>query len=660
MPRYFEQKTSFSSGQVSPDLIGRSGIKAHNEGMLELKNVYIKPSGAIQRRYGTFFVSNFSSHARLVPFSMGGIRGLIGITMEGLWINEENGIVVEYEMDHLSELVVDQLSITYNDSRIYIANPNSPLMYIEFNPMYLDASTLKKRWVFKELEFETRGFRTLEPTRKAPKGTTLTLSDTQTIDSQSKVPIYKITSNTPFFIYRHTNSNTFIYSKDDCSFQIYEYIDPYTVHALFQGDLKGKTSLNDTEWDYSAFSNAYGYPAVVGFHQGRLVLSGNSEALSTIWFSKSGNPESFDYGTGLDDEAIDVNLADGQMNIVKSLVSSTNLIVFTTNGVWSITGSPITPTNTSYSLLTSIPTFSSVQPLQMENSFIYVGGDSNIYQLTPSLDGLFNATNLSYVCGDLIKNPRDMCYDSRHSLLQVVNEDGTLAVMSYYKDSQTVAWSTWETKGKYYGIARVNETMYYCIIRSMVNLEVGGENLKLDCLCSPYSLNENMPVVQTYIKKMLSHSQNWEIPVYETDFQYNSLGSLNLDYYSPDDSQNDLLYQGKYLGLSYDVSIKPLPVSGAVAGASVQGGRLRVVSATFRLQNTSLLSIEKENNKSYNVPLNYLEKNPNSQNVEYSGDVKVSLLGWKKGAYKPSWHIKISEPTNFCLISVNTNIMASS
>jgi hypothetical protein len=56
MPRVRAQKSSFSAGEISPDLLGRGDLRAYENGVLKLRNTFIHPTGGVTRRHGLRFV----------------------------------------------------------------------------------------------------------------------------------------------------------------------------------------------------------------------------------------------------------------------------------------------------------------------------------------------------------------------------------------------------------------------------------------------------------------------------------------------------------------------------------------------------------------------------------------------------------------------------
>ena len=68
MPRLTTQKTSFTAGEISPRLLGRGDLRAYNNGASKLRNVFIQPTGGLNRRSGLRYVDTARGNGRLVAF----------------------------------------------------------------------------------------------------------------------------------------------------------------------------------------------------------------------------------------------------------------------------------------------------------------------------------------------------------------------------------------------------------------------------------------------------------------------------------------------------------------------------------------------------------------------------------------------------------------
>ena len=69
MSRIKSVKTSFTSGCVSRDLLGRGDLQAFENGALTLSNVLIQPTGGVTRRPGTGHIATVPGRGRLIPFT---------------------------------------------------------------------------------------------------------------------------------------------------------------------------------------------------------------------------------------------------------------------------------------------------------------------------------------------------------------------------------------------------------------------------------------------------------------------------------------------------------------------------------------------------------------------------------------------------------------
>ena len=104
----------------------------------------------------------------------------------------------------------------------------------------------------------------------------------------------------------------------------------------------------DDEWALGAFSPETGYPSSVTFYEQRLTFAGTASQPQTVFFSVSGDFENFTAGTE-DDSALIYTLGSNQVNVIRYLSSSRNLLVGTSGGEFVVrasgTDEPITPTN---------------------------------------------------------------------------------------------------------------------------------------------------------------------------------------------------------------------------------------------------------------------------------------------------------------------------
>jgi hypothetical protein len=68
MPHLRSYKTSVTAGELSDDLLGRSDLRAYENGARRLHNVFIRPTGGVSRRAGLRFVDTARGPGRLISF----------------------------------------------------------------------------------------------------------------------------------------------------------------------------------------------------------------------------------------------------------------------------------------------------------------------------------------------------------------------------------------------------------------------------------------------------------------------------------------------------------------------------------------------------------------------------------------------------------------
>lgn len=68
MTRIREIKTTFTAGEVSPELLGRGDLRDYENGALALRNVFINPTGGVTCRVGLGYIDDAVGDGRLISF----------------------------------------------------------------------------------------------------------------------------------------------------------------------------------------------------------------------------------------------------------------------------------------------------------------------------------------------------------------------------------------------------------------------------------------------------------------------------------------------------------------------------------------------------------------------------------------------------------------
>ena len=68
MPDSRRAKTSFTAGELAPEMLGRGDTRAFDNGARMLRNLILQPTGGVTRRPGLRHVAMLPGAARLVGF----------------------------------------------------------------------------------------------------------------------------------------------------------------------------------------------------------------------------------------------------------------------------------------------------------------------------------------------------------------------------------------------------------------------------------------------------------------------------------------------------------------------------------------------------------------------------------------------------------------
>jgi hypothetical protein len=204
-------------------------------------------------------------------------------------------------------------------------------------------------------------------------------------------------------------------------------------------------------------------PAVVAFHESRLIFGGYEDDRVVLYFSKVNDFHDFGEGQGRADDAFIGGIASGERQKITGIVSGTSLQIFTNKyvyfalhgGIQPITAETITIAKQIHQGSKNL--FDSL----LNDETLFVGADEcNIYSLQRINVNNYHALNLSLTTSNMIKNPvsigcskfvntgcKNSGCDKKYRYLFVVNGDGSLAVCQTLLEEQKIAWTSIATEG---------------------------------------------------------------------------------------------------------------------------------------------------------------------------------------------------------------------
>ncbi|MCV6545691.1 MAG: hypothetical protein OIF56_00135 [Cohaesibacter sp.] len=229
------------------------------------------------------------------------------------------------------------------------------------------------------------------------------------------------------------------------------------------------------------FEGTGNYPGAAGFFEQRLVLASTRNNPSAVDLSQSANYENFSAASPAKaSDAIAFRIPSANRNQINAVVDmQRGLAVFGSAGEWVVKGSSdgfLSPSNPLIRKQSSYGS-SQVQPIQCGKSILYAqarGGVIREFDYDYASDG-YDGPDLTILARDLFagKEVKSWAYaQAPHSIVPVVFDDGSCAVMTYMKKHQIWAWTEFKTKGHFEDvtvIAEGHEDVIYFVVRRQIN-----------------------------------------------------------------------------------------------------------------------------------------------------------------------------------------------
>src|SRR6056300_295378 len=335
---------SFTAGQLSPRMEGRTDFQKYFSAGTTVNNFIVQPHGPVARRPGSYFVSEVkdsSKDTRLIPFSFSTTQTYI-LEFGDAYIRfyKDNGQITSggsaYEISSpYLEAELFDIKFAQSADVMYICHQNHAVRKL--------SRTGHTSWTLTEVDFldgpylddniATTTF--VISAHTVGTGRTLTASSTTGINN-----------NTGF---QTSDVGRLVRFRDGYG-KITARTSTTVVTIQVLKDM-GSTS-SSTNCSLCSFSYTTCHPSCVTFFEQRLVFAATLDNPQTIYFSKSGDYENMDEnrgGTVADDDAIIYTIASNQVNAIRFMTATRTLIIGTAGGEFAVSGGgadvAITPTN---------------------------------------------------------------------------------------------------------------------------------------------------------------------------------------------------------------------------------------------------------------------------------------------------------------------------
>jgi len=446
--------SSFTAGEISPRLEGRTNIEKYREGLSDLTNMVVMPHGGVTRRPGTEYlgeIANSSVKSRLIPFQFKTSDTYI------LEFGNQTMRVLRNDLQVLNSSAKTITAITKANPGVLTSNSHG---FSNGDEVFIDS-------VGGMTELNGRNYLIANSTTN-----TFTLTD-----------LFGVAVNT-------TNFTTF--TSGGTATEIYEIASPYAEADLFDVrfaqsadtmylvhpsyDIRTLTRTDHNAWTFAtlsitgspnpALTGTNNRPSVVSFFEQRLVFGNTNNNPQTLFFSKNGDYDNFTVGTG-DNDALIYTIASNQVNAIRFLSATRVLTVGTSGGEYVLTSTndgPVTPTTTLIRKYSNYGT-AQIDPVQVADVTLFAQrGKRKIREFKFVGDvntGGYSAPDMTILAehvteGGLVQ----MAFQQEpDSVVWCIREDGTLLGLTYRREEEVVAWHKHVIGGTFNGGQAVVESI---------------------------------------------------------------------------------------------------------------------------------------------------------------------------------------------------------
>ena len=435
MARSAPSFSAFSAGEISPLLEGRTGIEKYKEGLADLTNMIVMPTGGTKRRPGTEYlgeVKTSSVKSRLIPFQF---------KSTDTYILEFGNEIMRVYRNGAQVLNATAKTIT-------AATKASPGVLTSNSHGFSNGDEIFIASVGGMTELNGRNYRVANSTTN-----TFTLTD-----------LFGVAINTTSFT---------TYTSGGTATEIFELATPYPeaklpdvrfvqsadtmyfVHPEYA--IRTLTRSDHNNWSFAtpsisgspspALNTSGNYPSVVTFFEQRLVYASTAANPQTIWFSKNADYNNFTVGTG-DNDALIYTIASNTVDSIRYLSSTRVLAIGTTGGEFVLTSTndgPVTPTTTLIRKYSNYGT-ANVEPVQVADvtlflqrgarkvrEFKFVGDVNTSGYAAPDMTILAEHITQGGITAFAYQQEPE-------SIVWALRSDGTLLGLTYRREEEVVGW----------------------------------------------------------------------------------------------------------------------------------------------------------------------------------------------------------------------------
>lgn len=495
-------QVSFSRGEFCPPLYMRTDLEQYSIGLKTLKNGFVHQEGCVSNRFGLEYVGQVkdsSKKVRLIPFTFNSEQTYIieagdkyfRFIQDGGYILDSNDEIYEIATPYAAEDLqylkfaqsADVLTITHLNyapkELIRYDHDNWVLSSILFEPSITPPTNVTASWsggtgsnmrtytyLVTAVDADTleESARSNEVSVSGHREAYWTTSEYMTINWTA------VSGATEYNIYRSVNG-------------IFGYVGTSKTNSFtddnIEPDLKETAPIQK-----NPFANNNN-PSCCAYYQQRKIYANTVNNPQTLYASQTATSNNFNCSRPLiATDAVDVPLADREVNEIRHLIPFKDLIALTSNSEYKINGAdgkfeanpmPVATIQSSYGA-------SHVQPVVSGSMVLFVEAGGGVIRelgydyLSDSYDG----DELSLYASHLFEG-KEIIYiayaKAPYRIVFVVFDDGSLATLTYNKKQKLCGWGRQETQGTFESVAVIREgkeDVAYFVIKRHIN----GQDVK--------------------------------------------------------------------------------------------------------------------------------------------------------------------------------------
>ncbi len=450
---------SFSSGELSPRLMGRTDSPKYSSGCEVMENFIALPHGGAKRRGGTEFINEVKNSAhttRLIPFEFSVDQTYVlefGNNYIRFYTNggqiQANSAAYEIATNY-THAQVNELQFAQNADVMWIVHPSH-------KPRKL-TRVAHATWTLADESFK--------------KGPFLPVNQDETLTitfASVSATTQNITASASLFNSSHVGGDFLIDTIPTVATGEVVWVRVNSVASATVANVTIKDlgympqDTNPTNlWQEPAFTTIKGFPSGVVFYEQRLWYAGTVSKPQTFWASKTGEYENFNPGASAND-GLSYAIASDRVNNIKWLAAQRVLIIGTSGGEFRVTGgneSAVTPTNidvrrqTSYGSKLGHPAYVGSDVFFIQRSGTQVRNVAYKWE-----SDSFQSDDITFLAEHITEGGLTTLSYSHvpDSILLGLRADGVLIMLTYDPSQEVVGWHRHTTDGEYKSLAVISE-----------------------------------------------------------------------------------------------------------------------------------------------------------------------------------------------------------